>query len=559
MATKEQIKYRRYIYVAVMTLGAILIALHQPFTYDADSYFISMVINGCYSATDNYVKYLHPLFCRVLFYLHKLFPSADWFTLFVRIMLVVGIGWISYWISVRVKDWIITVIIGFCILATAAAGNVFGANFTVYAAIFSFFGVFSIFTSFSLETGRKLLAVGGTAFLALGLMIRSDGALLVIPFVGLKVFIDFISSCRGKRGQTLLRDVKLIAVPVVIVASLLLSNWIFWSSPARADEIAYNTNSSPLINYPVKPWTEIQEYLPGVSENDYTLIRSWNFSDTDILNSEYYGRIAEVASIQPEWNLENLSTANQTVLKILRSWSVAPYTIWLLFLFFNLICSKLNRYERLEYVLAICSGYVIMLYFAVRGRFPERVCIAICLPMIAILFNSLLNAASKMEPDRPKVAILTVIAVLIAGVYLHDQYPMQKQIHLSCVANTTVDEENYRAFYQEDTIYLCDGIYLMRFSEQDRLPSKEYFDHFVSKGDWTYGQAYHKDYLKRLGISNPMRSLLTRDKTYFLGNDPTLVLRFLQEHYEPDTAVKEAGNIDGTPLWQFYTANGSAA
>lgn len=544
-------KAGRCFFTIAMMMGAIWIAVHQSFTYDVDNYFISMVINGCYSATDNYVKYMHPLFCRILFLFHKLFPYADWFTLFVRIMLVAGIGWISYWISVRVKDGIISGMIGFCILATAAACNIFGANFTIYAAVFVFFGAFSIFTAFCSETKRKSLIIIGTLFFALGIMIRAEGALIMTPFLILKVLINAISSPKQNKKKVLIQNIKILAIPCLLIVILMLGNNIFYSLPDRVDEQAYNAGLSPIVNYPVKSWEEVCELLPDISENDYALIRSWNFSDTGIINSDYLKTISDVAAIRPQWNTVSVSDGNRVVLSILRSGSVIVYTVWILFLFVSLIPCKLSKYERLESLFAVCGGYIIMLYFAVMGRFPERICIAMCLPVIAILFNNLLNTLPETGLSSPKMAIIGVAAILIAGIYFYSQFPLQNRIYLSSLANTSANEMNWKAAYQEDAIYLCEGAYLMQFAGQSRLPSGEFMKHFVSVGDWTYGQNYHRDYLNQLGIPNPMHALLAREKTYLLGGNPSCVLCFLREHYAPDAAVEQAGDINGTPLWKF--------
>lgn len=545
-------KAGRCFFTLVMTVGAVWVAVHQPFTYDVDNYFISMVINGCYSATDNYVKYMHPLLCRILFFFHKLYPGADWFTLFIRIMLVAGIGWISYWISVRIKDGVISGAIGFCILATVAACNIFGANFTVYAAIFVFFGAFSIFTAFRSETKRKRLIIVGSLFLALGIMIRAEGALIMTPFLCLKVLFNFISGPRRVRKKSLTRDIKALAFPCLLILTLMLGNHLFYALPDRADEQAYNAGLSPIVNYPVKSWEEACEALPDISENDYALIRSWNFSDTEIINSAYLKTISDVAAIRPQWNMASVSDGNRVVLRTLRSGSVIVYTVWILFLFISLIPCKLSKYERLESLFAVCGGYVIMLYFAVMGRFPERICIAMCLPVIAILFDNLLNALPETNLSSPKMAITGVAAILISGIYFYSQFPLQNRIYLSSFANTSASEVTWRSAYQEDAIYLCEGAYLMQFAGQSRLPSGEFMRHFVSVGDWTYGQNYHKDYLNQLGIPNPMHALLTREKTYLLGGDPSCVLRFLQEHYASDTAVEQVGDINKIPLWQFF-------
>lgn len=526
------------------------IACHQRIRSDIDNYFIAMITNGLYSKNDVYAQYLHPLLCKGIFTFHKFFPQADCFSLLLRIALVGAGGWMGYLLAKRARN--LWAAVGGCILflILALTGRIFEANYTITAAFFAAIGLFSICVAIEAETGNASMIAGGTIFLVFGVMLRKESGMLALPFLFMFVIIRFVDGFKLQvkgRGKEIL---KVAVVPCLVIGVLLLTNTLFYRSPKRGQDALYNTSRTSLVDYPVKPWEEIRDQLPQISENDYACIRSWIFADTEYMDEGFMYDVAAQAAEKPQLTIETLAQANQTVWKTLCTSQTMVFSIWIPVLFVALFIMPRKQYEILEAMLAVAGSYIIMLILALKGRFPERVCIAACLPVLSLLGANLLQATKRPGAAKPTIIATMVVGILLAALPISKQINLQKDLCLSLIANTPGDESIYEYTGPDDAIYLCNS-HDMWVPGNGKLPTAAYMSHYVSWGDWTYGQTYHREFLNNLGIPNPMQALLTREHTYLLCHDNTLVFRYLQEHYDANVAVVQVGTINGEEVWEF--------
>ena len=63
------------------------------------------------------------------------------------------------------------------------------------------------------------------------------------------------------------------------------------------------------------------------------------------------------------------------------------------------------------------------------------------------------------------------------------------------------------------------GLMEQYFMPQGKLPDSEFLEHNIAAGDWTYGQVYYQNYLKRLGIPNPAKALEEQDHVIYVTGD----------------------------------------
>lgn len=551
MIVKILEKYKAWLFSGIMMMCCVWIACHQHLYADVDNYFISMVINGLYFNEDNYVQYLHPLLSELVFVMKKIAPRADCFSLLMRGMLIGGAGWISYLLAERMKYFSLACVAGICILAVAKAGGIFGVNYTVVAALLSFCGLFSISVAFFAEKGKVRIALWGTLFLCLGLMLRRQSGLLALPFLLVALAAEGANVYCGGNKERCLELLKIGAIPCVAVALLLISNQVFWAT-GRADNIRYDAGRVALVDYPVKPWEEIEQMLPGVREVDYSMVRSWCFADTEVMDAEFMETVSKVAAVTPQLNMMTLKQGNKTIWDVLCGPGVKIYAVWIFAVFLMILVLPTNKFERIEAILAIAGGYIIMLYLSLKGRFPERVCIAVCLPIIAILTSIAMKAMYRPDLRRAKACALAMLMCFLAGSQFSNLSFPKEFSPLAINAGMTADDSAYRETYEGNAVYICSGQKLLTFAGQGKLPTDEFLRHYVSCGDWTYGQSYQIQHLNSIGISNPIKSLITRENTYLLSGDCSLVQRFLQEHYAPNVESRQVGEIDGEAVWEFY-------
>ena len=83
--------------------------------------------------------------------------------------------------------------------------------------------------------------------------------------------------------------------PMLICFVLILGiDYGYKHSEKYEDSVNFCDAVSAIVDYPMKEYEEVQDLLPGVSENDYTSIAEHMYADTDRITTEYCQKIAEI-------------------------------------------------------------------------------------------------------------------------------------------------------------------------------------------------------------------------------------------------------------------------
>ena len=92
---KNREKRDCWIYAICMMILAEAFSWFQPIYTNVDNFITSMVISAVYDK-DTYSMVLNPMLCWIMSFIGKVLPTADAFTLVTKIVLLAGIGSISY-------------------------------------------------------------------------------------------------------------------------------------------------------------------------------------------------------------------------------------------------------------------------------------------------------------------------------------------------------------------------------------------------------------------------------------------------------------------------------
>ena len=101
---KNREKRDCWIYATCMMILAEAFSWFQPIYTNVDNFITSMVIGAVYDK-DTYSMVLNPVLCWIMSFVGKALPTADAFTLVTKVVLLAGIGSISYFVALHFRHW----------------------------------------------------------------------------------------------------------------------------------------------------------------------------------------------------------------------------------------------------------------------------------------------------------------------------------------------------------------------------------------------------------------------------------------------------------------------
>lgn len=204
----------------------------------------------------------------------------------------------------------------------------------------------------------------------------------------------------------------------------------------------------------------------------------------------------------------------------------------------------------------VCAGTgVIILYYIMLGRAPLRVWETVIFAAMSILVINTIFA-DKQVAHKKRFVVLKAFAglILCVGIFrdvVTAEFSVPK---LAINSRSNVNESLYEETFEGAALYFWDSWHAnvtKYYMEQGKLPSEEFLRHNLSAGDWTYGQVYFENHLEEVNAENPVKALVERKNTYYVGKDSTFLLEYLREHYGSDIQVRQCGEINNIPVWSF--------
>ena len=519
-----------------MTLACYFVfVLFSPLYESSDSMMAAIVTDGLFGE-NTLSQFQHPLLCFVIGFLSRIFPSADIFSVTVHIMVGAGIFCVVYFglreitykslTSWNLETYALVLILLLSVFFLSAGVKIWNCNYTITAGALAFIGFFLL----SLPGKHTVAWLAGIVLTACGFMLRRESGMLFLPFVGLELLISIIEATDIKE------NILHRYLPCLLVIALLLgSRGVLYSIEPYKTASRYNTARTAIMDFPMKSADAVAD---NVNPIDYDAALDWTFADTDVMDVEMLEQIA-TAGGKNKYSLDDAGF--QSVLREMRHtlFHTNLYMLLLvimtaLLLLRNLLCCSALR--KLASLLAVGGAILILIYFTFRGRAPMRVWEPVLFAADYVLIQAACSKkASKKNPSREitNTVLLILLAVILwfsAGqVMAHAK--KNETVHTALTARVNIDDKEYEASF--DSLFIWPnwhGTIPRFFEEKGTLPSQQVIDHNIALGDWTYGQPYFTEFLKRIGAENPFQ-LLLEGKAYIMGNGAE---KYLQLHYGED-------------------------
>ncbi|MDO5138183.1 MAG: hypothetical protein Q4D71_06935 [Oscillospiraceae bacterium] len=572
------------LFITFMLYFAFSISGHI-YTY-TDNITVALVTAGYYG-DNNMCQYLHPLFCLIIKVLNPVLPTADVFAVLMHGFLLLGIYFVSYAAietSFRqpLKQWGVEEYISRSCLLLAIVYftlglKLFGINYTVQTGAIIATGVMVLFYAFHTNKGKSWITVG-TILIFAGFLGRVEACLLALPFMALELFIEFVRN--KERLDWIRKTVGYILPSIIVIAALLGSKVIFLSTEPYRSDAAYNKYRTIMGDYPAETYGVTYKDWEGIDRDIYNAVIHWNLSDTDKINTEMLRKIAETGSRNAFLsNKEGLKRTLREMKRQSTTIDVHVMTLLALAVILTLWCvfTVKRIWLKIEALFSFLGGFIILFYFTFRGRAPLRVWQCVLIDALTILvlvmvkdgmertqMSSLeeqrvnVDANGAIEKEKPVLKksrafrTATVVFQLFLCVVLYfgvGQVMAHSGIHKPITPLTSkigADDSVYEDTFKDNTLYIWPWWHAAvpdHFALQDKLPTRRVIEHNIGMGDWVYEQVYFRNYLERIGASNPALALLDRENTYLVEGMEEDFLIYMKHYYGEDIELEEVGEI----------------
>lgn len=552
-----------------LVLFGVVLAFQANQIPDMDNYFISLSTNGLYGES-NYCLFISPLLCGLIGALSSLSSEIDWFMFLSRLIIIGSIVWLLVGVWFVERNAIRrTAILSLALFFVVDTG-LFSANFTVFSGWFAATGIYMLqLYLFNVEEVsnkvRGVILSGVVILVASSFLFRWECGLLSLPFFFISVLPISINSRGVGVSRIRLDAMRAHRLPLLVLGILAVSisaaQYFVRSLPENASAAQYNSARSSIVDYPIRPYDELDEALPDVSKNDYELARAWFFGDTEFYTADRLNRIAEAGSTRSSDSLVSLTTI-KAAYEIL---SERPeYLFILASVFLGALFSTKDCTNQIKLFLAASLTAAIVIYYAYVGRLPFRVLVVLymlfsatclCLSSSASEGRSDLQMSTLTRAMGLTISVLVAVAALVSAQRWVESY-RSRMLSPNELTKLSEDQNMVSDGDAEAVFFWDSASFVWAHRRAGVLPTRSYLEHNVPMGTWVYGQPYFEEMLERTGISNPVRYLAENDGVYYVCPEPDNTLQFIEEHYGIEVEARFAGECLGTEVWEIENTDG---
>lgn len=473
-----------------------------------DDYFMSSVLTGAYgSAYDIHTYFVGSTYGYFLRPFYLLFPKVGWYFLFELIGTFAAFTAISYTLILKVGNRF-GVPLSILMLAALTPDFYFQLSFTQCATVYTAAGVLLFVVGDSRKNKRLLIL--GSIFLVAGSVMRWEGFLLGIPFLG----ILFFSNIHGQK-KFFIGSAIALAITIAFIFGLRAYDKSLYTEgeykyyadyqPVRAffgDGAFYDSEST---------FDELEER--GMSGMDFRLMKGWVFYDTEVLCLDSLRPIADVAlqnKFKPNWKRMPLSffMAISVALTRTNGWCWVIFCILLIFV----PSRKANWYPWVSLsVIALSLGYLLwvnrLAYHVETGVWLYAI-----VGTVPFFSQDSLNKINKglIKKILPYGIILLAV---IFSVFAISSQSLKTQWTLIETKEMTQDWKNFVEYAQQHS----DDVFLLpfeRYKQLGTLKDKPYkavapgsWQNIIPLGYWNIHLPAMNAELAKRDVSNPIKDV----------------------------------------------------
>lgn len=503
--------------------------------YEAnDDPFLGTITSGWYGFYCPYTIYNNIILGKLFAVISSLIPGHNWMYLFYLAIMLFSFMVFGIW-CIEKHGTVLGGIFGLIFLFAGWISLIFVMNYSKSGAMVVTVGAILLLDSLDTDdfgnTSKRIFRIIGAVLTIVGALIRYEPDLAVFPF--LIVGIVYIVSKYGIRSK------QAVYLGSVLLAVLLL--WgidygVYHLNPEWKEFREYNNNREEFTDYGIPSYENNREIYDeiGWSENDYLMIKQWNYADENVYTGDRFYKLYKYREAnEPNLNFDRIVGIIDQFIVVSKN-QLTLYIPLFLFVFFASVGSG----KEFKYLLAVTLLFVAEFFYLIYfGRINER---AAMIPVFA-LTGFLIYFFNSRDISKKGICIFISAALLF---FAFNAGSMTASWELPPRGENPDDDNSiYRYLSEnEDNLYLWTITDMEKALANKRKPFME-FEFGIGKnsvplGGWFVPAPFIQDIEAPFGERNNVFKLLVENpNVYFVSDsnsDNTVVLTYIREHYEPD-------------------------
>lgn len=593
---KEKMKRNQYIYriwnsdiflaVMINTVFILSILLFCDIKYEvSDDFVMSAIMSGAYGNQPNpHLIFINILWGYLLLPFYYIFPKIGWYLIFQLLLCFSSLTLVSYMLFQKLDRTM-------AMMASVLLLTVFGSDayvlvqFTKTAMLAVMGGGIVFVWSVFERKGLKKTILSGMICL-LGTWIRLDVIYIAGGFILFILLVEFVKKLKSRINvkKEIIRIVCSGSILIALaVVSKMYDSYCYNISEDYKFFKEYSMARSAIVDASDYGYEVYEAELKkiGISENDYLMMRKWNFADNKVFNLDIMKKTAKIIVDYKK----NVPISKEALLEQVQTRGVQGYPICIACIVITVlgIVFQKNRYWTSFIVWII--GFVYILYFFYIERVLYRIEYAIFLAgFLCILYfweNQGVEICQKSYNFNRICVILTVLYCAVqCELYLPDRsyQDVSSQNRKEYIDNTFYESWNYNACkyrkvvtkgeksvnlinevkQNEDNLYLLDFQLTIQTLYYDWKPfealPRGYFDNCLYLAGITTNYPDCNQILTKYNAEQPLKALVN-DNVYLVDSDTRTLnqkVQYLREHYYPNARAELYKEIDGYQIWKLY-------
>lgn len=558
----------------------------------SDDFIMASILSGAFGNTQNpQMIFVNVIWGYFLLPFYNIMPGISWYFI-AQISLIffssVAVTYLLLEITEKPKAILLSILL---ILFFANDAYIL-LQFTKTAMFAVMAGAMLFIWGLFKERGISVIVFGFILCL-LGGLLRFTVIYMAGGFILFILIFEFIELFRKEKNKKYLgkKLLKIICSGIILIGTVFALNEFNDYTYSKDDSYKFfyeysSARSSIVDSADLGYWTYEQELKKiGISENDYKMIRTWNFADNKVFSLEKLKQVGEVIA---SYN-KNYQIGLGEIIETFQNRGIAGYPIFVICLVVFIIGIFLNYDKWWTMIGAGGIGGLCLLYFMSRGRNVYRTEFSVFLGvfMCGLYFwqkNVTFCNIGYIGRDKNVVikkicAIITIVFCLYMGyIYLpdnsykyvtsddrrayvdevffdswdYDVRKYRKVVNRKKPANELLTEikNNKDNFYYLDFATTIQTLYYEW--EPWKAMDIGYFDNMAYLSGITSNFPDVVNNLEERNVEEGVKSLV--DKNVYLVDDQHVEtkLDYLKEHYYPNARAELYKEIGGYQIWKFY-------
>ena len=520
---KEYIVYVAFIVVQVAFI--FLLNKYHMIQYETDDdFYLNSFVSGMFGDTFHGNMYNNVIYCYFIYILYKLLPICNW--MIISYYILVTFSYVLLFYIFKCRNITCGKLLVFIFYLLTYYDFICTINFTRIACFITIAGAYVIHY-FIFYEDKKILLVAGVILVVFGSMIRPASSILALFFISF-IYISSISYHNVNRLGWMLVPILFLLVTHVISNNYYDSDG--WDTSFERAELL-----SPIIDHAVitdEALENIDWNNVGITEEDFSFMMSWRYSDKNVFSNEVLKRLNEYGEKRTVSIGSLQAYIKDTYTRVI------GYTAFLISIFFLLI-GKMRKRELLLVLLCMVSLFFVIDYFYIIARAANRVCIIPIVGLLMVVFHFILDKSIEKNIYYGIIGVLIMLNVITPMV---NRIEATKNTNYSEVENFLYLKENVDTVTSDNLFIVNKNPVYEYYSTADILgcPQKGLFKNCILEEGWTSILPMQYQLIENHGIKDSYYNAAVKCKHIYLVDDENgldLKRDFIRRNYDLNTDI----------------------